>query len=360
MTAPRLVALDIFAGAGGLTLGARRAGVDVRAAVELNPDASATYRKNNPETHLLERDACSVTGRDLLNLLSEPRPHLLMGCAPCQGFCSLTTKSGQEDPRNKLINELARLVEDTLPRAVFMENVPGLALRGRVLFESLLARLRKAGYTPQWWNVEMADYGVPQRRRRLVLLAGHGFSIDLPQPTHGRARSEAQGLQAWRTVRDVIGSQGEPPRRLSQARKHGGPKAFNWHVVRDIQPQTRKRLQAAQPGSMRFTLDEHLLPECHRGGYTGFRNVYMRMQWDAPSPAITAGCTTAAKGRFGHPDCRRTTISVHEAALLQTFPKTFQIETDKMDVACSLIGNAVPPDFADVVVGHIATQIRAQ
>ena len=223
MTATRLVALDIFAGAGGLTLGARRAGVDVRVAVELNPDASTTYRKNNPETHLLECDVRSITGRDLLELLSEPQPDLLMGCAPCQGFCSLTTKSGREDPRNQLINELARLVEETLPRAVFMEMVPGLASRGSALFDSLIARLRNAGYMPQWWNVEMADYGIPQRRRRLVLLAGHGVPIDLPQATHGRAHRESPRLQAWRTVRDVIGSQRESPRRLSLARKHGGP-----------------------------------------------------------------------------------------------------------------------------------------
>ena len=357
MADPHRVAVDIFAGAGGLTLGARRAGLDVRIAVELNPDASATYRKHSPATHLLECDVRDVTGSQLLKLLPGGRVDLLMGCAPCQGFCSLTARSGHQDPRNQLISEMARLVEEVSPTALFMENVPGLALRGRILFESLLQRLRRAGYLPQWWNVQMANYGIPQLRRRLVLLAGRGFFIDLPQPTHARVPLESQGLQPWQTLRDALTPLPEPAPSLRLAWKHGGPRALNWHVVRDLQPQTRKRLQAATPGSMRFALDDGLLPECHRAGYTGFRNVYMRMQWDTPAPTITAGCTTPAKGRFGHPDPRRTTISVHEAALIQTFPKTFQIETDKIDVACSLVGNAVPPDFADVVIRHIAAQI---
>src|SRR5207248_1943762 len=122
------------------------------------------------------------------------------------------------------------------------------------------------------------------------------------------------------------------PKRLSAVRARGGPKSVNWHVVRDLLPDTRDRLRAAMPGRMRIELDDDLLPECHRDGYDGFRNVYMRMAWDAPSPTITAGCTTPAKGRFGHPDRRRTTISVREAATIQTFPKSFLFDTKKIDV----------------------------
>jgi DNA (cytosine-5)-methyltransferase 1 len=106
---------------------------------------------------------------------------------------------------------------------------------------------------------------------------------------------------------------------------------------------------------MRIALDDALLPACHQDGYEGFRNVYMRMAWDIPSPTITAGCTTPAKGRFGHPDRRRTTISVREAATIQTFPQDFQFETDKIDTVCQMIGNAVPPLFAE----RLAKQVRS-
>lgn len=356
MVSDPLVAVDLFAGAGGLTLGAIRAGFDVRVAVEIDPDTCLTYRTNHPSTTLLERDARTLSGQDLLGLLRGKRPDLLMAGTPCQGFSSLTVKSAQEDPRNQLINDLARLVDEARPATVFMENVPGLASRGKQVFDSLLQRLKDAGYEVQWWNVQMADYGVPQRRRRLVLLAGRGFSINLPHPTHTRSPTTPD-LLPWNTVRATLVA-ADPPCTLAAARKTGGPRAYDWHIVRDLRPETKKRLQAATPGSLRFDLDDSLLPNCHRNGYTGYRNVYMRMQWDAPAPTITAGCTTPAKGRFGHPDPQRTTISVREAASLQTFPKTFRLATDKIDVACSLIGNAVPPRFAEAMIRHIATTIR--
>jgi len=130
-----------------------------------------------------------------------------------------------------------------------------------------------------------------------------------------------------------------------------------WHVVRDLRQQTKARLRAALPGRARFELDDDLLPECHQNGYQGFRNVYGRMSWEKPSPTITGGCTTPAKGRFGHPDRRRTTISVREAALLQTFPARFDFVTDSIDAACEIIGNAVPPVFAEVLGKQLARSL---
>lgn len=343
----QLTAVDLFAGAGGLSLGARRASFDVAAAVEVDRQITPTYQRNHPDAVVLAKDIRCLTGAELLQVVPSGKIDLLMGCAPCQGFCSLTSKSQRKDPRNRLLREMVRLVEETMPTAVLMENVPGLAVRGKALFSEFLRRLVKAGYNVGWWNVQMADYGIPQNRRRLVMLAGRGFAIDLPKPTH--AREESTSRKRWKTLRDAI--YGEPaPERLSEA----VPKAANWHVVRDLKPQTRARLSAAMPGGMRFELDDELLPVCHRKGYDGFRNVYMRMAWDAPSSAITAGCTTPAKGRFGHPDRRRTTISVREAATIQTFPKSFRFETEKIDLACEMIGNAVPPAFAQ----NLASRVR--
>ena len=129
-------------------------------------------------------------------------------------------------------------------------------------------------------------------------------------------------------------------------------------MVRDLQEQTRRRLKAAYPGKSWLSVDESLRPECHQGDYNGFTNVYGRMSWDTVSVTVTSGCTTPCKGRFGHPDRRRTTISVREAACLQTFPRSYGFVTDHMDPVCEMIGNAVPPMFAKLIGTQIARTLR--
>lgn len=341
------LAIDLFAGVGGLSLGLQRAGFRVRVAVEIDEDAVRTYRANHPGTKLIADDIQTVTGPDILSKARTKKVDLLVGCAPCQGFCSLTRKFHRRDPRNDLLLEMARLIRSIRPRAVFMENVPGLATVGKGVYRNFLRALRSAGYKYEWRMIQMADYGLPQFRRRLVLLAGRGFPIPFPSPTHARVPRKGTKVKKWVSVKVAIGGRRAPTRLGDLA--EGGPQTMNWHVVRSLKSQTLARLRAARPGQARFELDEALLPECHQDGYEGFRNVYGRMSWDKPSPTITGGCTTPAKGRFGHPDRRRTTISVREAALLQSFPASYKFSTDRIDAACEMIGNAVPPAFAEVL-----------
>ena len=327
----------------------------MRVAVDNEPAVKETYSANHSGTHLIVADVRDVRGHQLLAKVPGGKLHVLAGCAPCQGFSSLTHKQKREDPRNELVLEMARLVEETNPEIVVMENVPGLALQGRPLLDEFIRRLRAHGYYANWGILQMADFGVPQNRRRLVLAAGKGFFVALPQPTH--ARIPVGQMRSWISVREAIG-QFRAPSKLSEACRVGGPQSVNWHVVRDLKPITRERLKAAIPGKTWKSVSEELRPKCHRGGYDGFTNVYQRMTWEQLSVTVTGGCTVPAKGRFGHPDRRRTTISVREAATLQTFPKKYRFVTDHIDKVCDMIGNAVPPTFGEHLGKRIAEALR--
>lgn len=344
----KFTAIDLFSGAGGLTVGLKRAGFKVVAAVEVDEEISKTYAKNHPEVILINKDIRKVSGRGILKLTGLKKIDLVAGCPPCQGFSKLTDKHHRNDMRNELVLEMARIVAELKPEICMMENVPGLASRGSPLLDAFEGKLNSMNYKIKRDVFQMADFGVPQSRRRLVLLAGKGFEVSLPEATHSRLPKEDSDLKPWVKLRDIL--KGEPkPLTLSTARKKGGVKKFNWHVVRDIKEITVKRLMATKSGENRLALPRWLRPDCHKPAEAkGFENVYARMKWDDVAPTMTSGCTTFSSGRFGHPRQNRT-ISVREAALIQTFPKSYKLETDNIGVACELIGNALPCRFAKIV-----------
>lgn len=352
-----VVAVDLFAGGGGLSVGLKDAGFLVCAAVEIDKEAAQTYRANHPETVLFEKDIRQITGLEIVSTSPTNKVDLISACPPCQGFSSLTAKYKRIDPRNELIFEFVRLVKEIEPLAIMMENVPGLAKRGSSLFEQALADFRALGYQFESKILEVADYGVPQRRTRLVLLGSKDGTIPIPPATH--AQFKEKGKHRWRSVRDALSvyKLGKAVELTQTLKYPKGPQEFNWHVTRTLSALNLRRLKSLSAGEDRTSIPMSLRPDCHKESDSGFSNVYGRMSWGKPSPTITGGCTTLSKGRFGHPRSNRT-ISLREAALLQTFPIDYKIDTPLMESACRIVGNALPPLFAKTLAESCMAKIR--
>ena len=329
-----VVAIDLFSGCGGLTLGLKRAGFRVSAAVELDDLACSTYRDNHRTTTLMRRDIREVSADDVIAATGGV-PDLLAGCPPCQGFSSIRTKNGSvrvKDPDNELVFEFLRLVTDIRPPLVMMENVPALERDNRV--KRFIKHLREKGYKSQVAVLDAQHFGAPQRRRRMILIA----SIhSLPEFAVSAGHSP--------TVRDTIGHLPEPD--ASQDRLH------NYSVRRSPSVMARIKRTPKDGGSRMHVSTKYAL-NCHKG-FDGFKDVYGRMAWDRAAPTITGGCINPSKGRFIHPEQDRA-ITLREAAMLQGFPRNYRFDLSRGRYpAAQMIGNAFPPVFAQK---HAASLLR--
>ncbi|NDL66124.1 DNA cytosine methyltransferase [Acerihabitans arboris] len=195
----KFTSIDLFCGGGGLSQGLVDAGFSVNAAIELDMNAVDTYELNHPKTVIISNDIKFVSATTIKKSLKGSSLDLLAACPPCQGFSSLTRPQITEDPRNSLIMEVARLVRDLLPKVVMIENVPGIEKRGHSYLSSFLAELSSLGYIYNYGVLQIADYGVPQFRKRFVLLAGRGFEIKIPKKTHSENGKEV-GTSEWPLV----------------------------------------------------------------------------------------------------------------------------------------------------------------
>lgn len=322
---PRFKAIDLFAGAGGLSTGLRSAGFDVLGAVEIDPVAAKTYRYNHPKAHVWERDIARLPVTEVLRTIGlEYRElDLLAGCPPCQGFSRMRTLNGGKriiDNANELLFQFLRFVRGLRPKLVMMENVPRLSRNRRL--RQFAMQLRELGYECDWRVVDASEYGVPQRRRRLIFLASR-----LGPPVF------AEGQWKRRTVEDAIRDLPRPGK--SGDALHDLPQQRAPHIVDLI------RHIPKDGGSRRDAPERFLLP-CHRR-LDGFYDVYGRMAWKDCAPTITGGCHNPSKGRFLHPSQNRA-ITLREAALLQTFPRRYRFALDRgKDHTALMIGNALPP-----------------
>jgi DNA (cytosine-5)-methyltransferase 1 len=320
-------AVDLFSGCGGLTTGLKWAGFTLLAAVDIDETSVDTYRANHPEVQVWHRDIKGLSAAALRRALGLRRGglDLLAGCPPCQAFSRLRTLNGKKVIHSQdkdLLFQFLRFVKALRPKMVMVENVPGLARDKRII--TLCSKLARLGYQSEFRVLDAAHYGVPQRRRRMILLAGR-----VP-----RLKFAPRGRKLL-TVRDVIAE-------LPKPGKSGDP-------LHDF-PENRSTAMADRirsiphNGGSRADLPRRLRLLCHRT-CDGFKDVYGRMSWDDVAPTITTGCFNPSKGRFLHP-IRNRAITMREAALLQGFRRQyeFRAKAGKCAVA-TMIGNALPPPF---------------
>lgn len=336
-----LKAIDFFCGAGGLSRGLLDAGFKVVAGFDIDSEAEQSYSRNNRPSvfHALDvRDIDLALLRSLTKIRSF-EDVVFAGCAPCQPF-SQQRKRGPAKHSATLLMEFGRIVEAARPKAVLIENVPGMArIRGYSTFRRFTRLLKECGYSLTSDVLDAKHFGVPQNRRRLVLAAIKGAQPTLPSITYGTPRRE------FRTVRDAIAH--FPV--IEAGDEHEG--VFN-HTSASITEINLERLKhTPNDGGDRRSWPKRLHLDCHKGDYKGHTDVYGRMAWDQPSPTLTGRCHSISNGRYGHPEQDRA-ISLREAAALQTFPDRYEFVGSNKHIALQ-IGNAVPVKFAEHLGRHL-------
>lgn len=353
----KLTLIDLFAGAGGTGYGFQRAGFSILEAIEIEPSATETYSKNL-RVKVTPSDITKIKPSRLRRKLKLKKGELdvLVGCPPCQGFSRMRNMEGRKDSRNKLVLKYFEFVDEFKPRFAVFENVPGLVRtpHGKRYSNRLISQLKTLGYSVIQHAVDVADYGVPQHRKRIIIVAGRdGEEPPFPQPTHGNPRSQevkSGSRKKWLTVRDAVKKY--PKLRAGENGEKRG--RYPNHVA----PETGKRVLAfiqkvpADGGSRRDVPKRYWI-KCHRG-HEGHNDVYGRLSWGSPSGTITTGCTNISKGRFVHP-CQDRAITPREAAALQGFPKKFVFRGTALH---EQIGNAVPPPLARAIGIELARRLH--
>jgi DNA (cytosine-5)-methyltransferase 1 len=336
--------IDLFCGLGGLTHGLIRGGIRVIAGIDIDPQCRFPYEINNNAV-FIEQNVRDLSGCELANIFGDRKLRLLAGCAPCQPFSNYSRKGRQkrDDMKWSLVSDFGRLVQEINPEFVTIENVPQLA--DHEVFEDFLTILKD--YSTSWSIVDCAQYGVPQTRRRLVLLASRLGSIELVSP-------DSFG-QRCMTVREAICH-------LPALKAGCSDPDDTLHSASSLSDINLRRIKASKPGGTWRDWDESLIAACHRkGSGQTYPSVYGRMKWDSPAPTITTQCFGFGNGRFGHPEQDRA-ISLREAAILQTFPNDYYFLAPGERISFSkfgrLIGNAVPVRIGEVVAKSILEHLQ--
>ena len=327
----RIHAVDLFCGIGGLTHGLSLSGIKIKAGLDIDASCRYAYEANNRGARFLAADIQQVGFEDIAPYYRGTDVTAMACCAPCQPFSAHVRKTpGPKADSYALVSAFARLIKEGSPDLISMENVPDLAKHRT--FDDLLKTLDALGYRFEYDILSCVAYGIPQKRKRLVLLASKLGGIALPGPT-GETTTVADVIQDLPPIDDGQASKGDP-----------------CQVTLALSKQNHRRIRRSKPGGSWRDWDDDMINPCHRKAY--YPASYGRMRWDAPAPTITTQFCYYSTGRFGHPEQRRV-ISVREAALLQTFPRKYKFSEGckpfVIHKVARQIGNAVPVKLAQAI-----------
>lgn len=340
--------IDLFCGIGGLTHGFVQEEFNVIAGIDIDTTCQFAFENNN-NSKFISKSITEITKEEIFNIYGETEIKILVGCAPCQNFSSYMFKDkDKENNKWKLLYEFSRIIKEVQPEIVSMENVAQLInFKKAPVFEDFIKNLEKLNYHISYEVVNCPDYGIPQNRKRLILLASKLGKIKLIPKTHSK--------ENYITVKDAIG-------RLSKIKDGEKDKNDPFHFSRKLNLINKKRIQATPYGGSWKDWNEDLKLECHKkDSGKSYPSVYGRMVWEKPSPTMTTHCTGYGNGRFGHPEQDRA-ISLREAALLQTFPIEYKFSKDinimNTVTVARHIGNAVPVKLGQVVAQSIKEHLK--
>lgn len=346
-------AVDLFCGVGGLTKGMIDSGIPVIAGFDIDESCRFAYENNNKALFFNE-DIRNITGKKLKELYGVGAIKVLVGCAPCQPFSSMSSKYRKNDDVKKkydqdvkwnLLEQFSRVINECLPDIVSMENVP--KIQETDVFSKFLNTLYNNGYSVDYKTVYCPQYGIPQNRRRTVLLASRLGKITIIPETHSRDK--------YPTVRQYIAN-------LPKVDAGESCPTDPLHRTANLSKLNLMRIRNSRPGGSWKDWDESLRTECHKRetGAT-YTSVYARMEWDKISPTITTQFYCYGTGRFGHPEQDRA-LTLREGALLQTFPKDYQFIPKDGEVLIKTIarhiGNAVPVKLGQIIGESILIHLR--
>jgi DNA (cytosine-5)-methyltransferase 1 len=329
----KLSVVDFFCGCGGTSAGLRAAGMEVITGIDVDDIALQTFQNNFPNAKAIKKDVTKLSCAALSRTIKgTTRPLLFAACAPCQPFSQQNRHKDNRDDRVVLLDEFHKFVRHFKPDFIILENVPGMQKIQEGPFVRFTALLEELGYNFDHDVMDAKAYGVPQTRRRLVLVAALKVKIKLPVATHGNA----ENLADYRTVREAIAHY--PALGAGQCLD-----TVPNHHTANITDINLERLYHTPEGGDRRDWPDRLLLKCHRK-QTGYTDTYGRLSWSEPAKTLTTKCTSVSNGRFGHPEQNRA-LSVREAAALQSFPDDFKF-VGTVSQAARQVGNAVPVEFA--------------
>lgn len=338
--------VDLFCGVGGLTHGFVKAKFNVIAGIDIDASCKYAYEKNN-HTNFIHDDLTDLPPNKIAELYPDNSIKILAGCAPCQAFSTYQQGNTKND-KWKLLYSFGKIIDSVQPDIVSMENVPNLLkYNNGTVFKDFIRVLQNNNYFISYQIVDAKDYGVPQSRKRLILLASRLGEISLIKKTHS-IRKVKTVIQAIGHLPEIQAGESFPDDKLHRARK--------------LSDMNLRRIQATSQGGSWKEWDDELVLSCHKKeSGKSYGSVYGRMRWDDVSPTLTTQCTGYGNGRFGHPEQNRA-ISLREAAILQSFPKKYCFIDPKKDFIPSIIeahiGNAVPPRLGYIIAKSIKKHLR--